>query len=133
MLTPMERALEVFALIHLGLMGLSHIVQHRAWAQFFILLRGRGYPGVFVHGFISLGFGSMIVAFHRVWTGVPSVLSVLGVLYLVKAVQCFVFPAVSMRSLERRVSLERSWLFIAPGVVFLGLAVVIGYGLERAG
>jgi hypothetical protein len=88
---------------------------------------------VFVHGFISLGFGSMIVAFHRVWTGVPSVLSVLGVLYLVKAVQCFVFPAVSMRSLERRVSLERSWLFIAPGVVFLGLAVVIGYGLERAG
>jgi hypothetical protein len=30
MLTPIERALEVFAVIHLGLMGLSHIVQHRA-------------------------------------------------------------------------------------------------------
>jgi hypothetical protein len=132
MLTPMERALEVFAVIHLGLMGLSHIVQHRAWAEFFILLRGRGYPGVFVHGFISLGFGSMILAFHRVWSGIPAVLTVVGVLYLVKAVQCFVFPAVSMRSLERRVSLERSWLFIAPGVAFLALAAVIAYGLARA-
>lgn len=128
MLTPMERALEIFVVIHLGLMGLSHVVRHRTWAEFFILLRGRGYSGVFVHGFISLGFGSMILAFHRVWAGIPAVVSVVGVLYLVKALQCFVFPAVSMRSLNR-VTLERSRVFVAPGVLFLGLAGVIGYGL----
>ena len=106
-LTPMEHALEIFAIIHLGLMGLSHVVRHRAWAEFFILLRGRGYAGVFVHGFLSLAFGSMILAFHRVWSGIPAVLSVLGVLYLLKTLQCFVFPEVSMLSLAR-VSTERS-------------------------
>ena len=33
-LTPMERGVEIFAVIHLGLMGLSHVVQHRAWAEY---------------------------------------------------------------------------------------------------
>lgn len=128
MLTPMERALELFVVIHLALMGLSHIIQHRAWAEFFILLRDRGYPGVFVHGFLSLGFGSMILAFHRVWAGIPAVVTVVGVFYLVKTIQCFLFPGVSLRSLNR-VSLERSRVFIAPGVVFLAVAMVTGYGL----
>lgn len=131
-LTPMEHALEIFAIIHLGLMGLSHVVQHRAWAEFFILLRGKGYAGVFVHGFLSLAFGSMILAFHRVWSGIPAVLSVVGVLYLLKTLQCFVFPEVSMRSLAR-VSTERSKIFIAPGIAFLAIAATLAFGLLRSG
>ena len=130
-ITPLERGLEIFAVIHLGLIGLSHIIQHRAWAEFFVLLRGKGYAGVFVHGFLSLGFGAMILAFHRVWSGIPAVLTVVGVLYLVKTVQCFVFPGVSLRSLDR-VSVERSWVFVVPGIVFVGLALVIVFGLVRA-
>jgi hypothetical protein len=128
MLTPLERSVEVFAVVQLGLAGLSHILHHRVWAEFFIWLRARGYAGVFVHGLMSLGFGAMILAFHQVWTGVPMVLTVVGVLYLMKAVQCFVFPGVSLRSLER-VSVERSWVFAVPGAVFVGVAGVVGYGL----
>ena len=124
----MTRALQIFALIHLTLMGLSHIVQHRAWAEFFVRLRARGHAGVFVHGFLSLGFGSMILAFHDVRTGLAAVLTVIGVLYLLKTVQCFLFPAVSMRSLEIA-SVERSRVFIAPGVFFLGIAAVLAYVL----
>jgi hypothetical protein len=127
-LTPIERAVEIFALIHLGVMGLSHIVQHRAWAEFFIRLRGRGQAGVFVHGFLSLAFGAVIVALHRVWSGPATVLSVAGVLWLVKAVQCFLLPGVSLRSLDR-VTLERSRIFIAPGVAFLAIAGATAYGL----
>ena len=126
-LTPMERGLEVFAMIHLGSIGLSHVIQHRAWAEFFVWLRGHGHAGVFVHGFLSLAFGSMIVAFHPVWSGLPMVLSIVGVLYLVKAAQCFLLPGVSLRSLDR-VSVDRSRVFMAPGVAFLGIAVVVAVG-----
>lgn len=122
-LTPLERALEIFAVIHLGLMGLSHVFNHRAWAEFFIRLRGRGQAGVFVHGFLSLSFGAVVVALHPVWSGRPMVLSIVGVLYLVKAVQCFVLPGLSLRSLER-VSLERSRMFVGAGVMFLFVAGV---------
>jgi hypothetical protein len=129
-LTPAERALEIFAIIHLGLMGLSHVLRHRAWAEFFIVLREHGRGGVFVHGFLSLAFGAVIFSLHRVWVGIPAVLSVLGVLYLAKSAQCFLLPAVSLRSLDR-VSTERSRVFIAPGVAFLAVAMVLTFGLVR--
>jgi hypothetical protein len=126
------RALEIFALIHLSLMGLSHVLQHRAWAEFFIRLRDLGYGGVFVHGFLSLGFGSMILAFHRVWSGAPLVLTILGVLYMVKTLQCFLLPEVSMRSLNR-VTLERSRIFIGAGVMLLTFAAATTIALVRGG
>lgn len=127
----MTRATEIFAVIQLALMGLSHIAHHRAWAEFYIRLRERGRAGAFVQGFMNLGFGSMIVAFHRVWSGIPAVLSVLGVLYLVKAAQCLLFPDASLRGLQR-MTLERSWFYVVPaGVGFVGLAVLIGYGVAR--
>ena len=130
-ITPLERALEIFAVIHLGLLGLSHILQHRAWAEFFILLRGKGYAGVFVHGFLSLGFAAMILGFHRVWSGLPMVLTIVGVLYLVKSLQCFLLPAVSMRSLDR-VTLDGSRVFVGAGVMFLAIASVVVVGLVSA-
>jgi len=126
----MTRALEIFAVIQLTVVGLSHVVQHRAWAEFFIRLRRLGYGGVFVHGFLSLGFGAMILAFHRVWSGMPLVLTIVGILYLMKTVQCFLLPAVSKRSLDR-VTMERSRVFIGVGVVFLLIATATTIGLVR--
>ena len=128
----MTRALQILALIHLALMGLSHVLHHRAWAEFFITLREMGYGGVFVHGFLSLGFGSMILAFHRVWSGEPMALTILGVLYLVKTVQCFMLPEVSMRSLHR-VTLEGSRVFIGAGAMLLAFAAATTIALVRGG
>ncbi|MEO6525139.1 MAG: hypothetical protein ABIP93_00800 [Gemmatimonadaceae bacterium] len=124
----MERAIEVFAAIQLTVIGVSHIFHHRAWAEFFIWLRGKGLPGVFANGFTNLAMGSMIVGFHRVWSGVPLVLTVFGVLNVVKAAHSFLLPERSLR-LMSRVSLERSWEFAAAGVVALVLAAVTAYGV----
>ena len=128
----MTRSLEIFALIHLALVGLSHVLHHRAWAEFFIRLRGIGYGGVFVHGFLSLGFGSMILAFHRVWSGAPMALTIVGALYLAKTVQCFMLPELSMRSLNR-VTMEGSRVFIGAGVMLLSFAAATTIALVRSG
>jgi hypothetical protein len=124
----MERAIEIFAVIQLTIIGLSHIVHHRAWAEFFIWLRAKGDPGVFANGFLSLTAGSLIFAFHRVWSGIPLVLTLFGILNILKAANCFLFPARAMRSMQR-VSLERSREFVAAGAVSLALAAVVAYGL----
>lgn len=128
----MERAIEILAVIQLTVIGLSHIVHHRAWAEFFIWLRSKGDAGVFANGFLSLTAGSLIFAFHRVWSGIPLVLTVFAVLSILKAVTCFLLPARAMRSMER-VSLERSRVFIGPGVMFLVFALVTTIGLVRGG
>jgi hypothetical protein len=38
----MGRSVEILAVILFGVIGLSHILQPKAWAEFFILLRGKG-------------------------------------------------------------------------------------------
>jgi hypothetical protein len=124
----MERAVEIFAVIQLAIIGVSHVVFHREWAEFFVWLRGKGMAGAFANGFTSLAFGSIVVAFHRVWTGIPLVLTVLGLLSLVKAAQCFLLPELALRSMQR-VSLERSREFVVAGAVSLVIAAITAYGL----
>ena len=126
----MERAIEILAVIQLTIIGLSHIIHQRAWAEFYIWLRGKGDTGVFANGFLSLTAGSLIFSFHRVWSGIPLVLTLFGILNILKAAICFLFPARAMRSMER-VSLERSREFVVAGVVSLAVAAVVGYGLVR--
>jgi hypothetical protein len=126
----MERALEIFAVVQLTIIGLSHIVFHRAWAEFFVWLTARGRSGAFVNGFLSLALGSMVVAFHWVWSGLPMVLTVVGVLSLVKAASCFLLPDAALRSMAR-VRPERSREFVAAGVVSLAIAAVTAVAVVR--
>ena len=123
-----ERTVEIFALVHLVILGASHAVRHDTWAEMFVLLAKQGRSGVFLHGFLSLWFGSIIAGFYRVYTGSGLVLTVFGWLVTLKALHCFCFPAAALRSLQR-VSIETSWKFIPVGIVYLLVACVIGYRL----
>jgi hypothetical protein len=122
----MERAIEIFVAVQCTVIGLSHVAQPRAWVEFFVWLRGKGRAGVFVNGFLSLGFGSLIVAFHNVWEGLPIVVTLLGWAQVLKGLVSFVLPRVAMRGLAR-VSPERAWEFVAAGVVLLSLSGVFWY------
>ena len=82
--------------------------------------------GVFVNGFLSLGFGSIIVGFHNVWTGLPTILTVIGWAQVVKGLLSFVVPRWGMRGLQR-VSYERAREFVIGGFFFLALSALMTY------
>jgi uncharacterized protein YjeT (DUF2065 family) len=126
----MERSIEIFALVHLVAMGLSHVIKHKAWAELFIGLAKAGRPGVFAHGFLSLWFGSVIAGFYGVWNDIGVALTGFGWLLVLKALHCFIFPDAALRSLQS-VSRDSSWKFIPAGVLFLGIATAIAYRLWR--
>jgi hypothetical protein len=122
----MEQAIELFAAINFLVVGLSHIVQPRAWVEFFVWLRSKGHAGVLVNGMLSLSFGSIVVAFHNVWSGLPMVLTIVGWAHVVKALVSFLAPSVGMRSLER-VSPERAHELVAAGAALLALSALMWY------
>ena len=122
----MERAVEIFAAVHCLVIGLSHVAQPRTWVEFFVRLRGWGRAGVFVNGFLSLSFGSVIVAFHNVWEGLPVVLTILGWAQVVKGLLNFVVPQVGLRTLAR-VSPERAGEFVVAGLFLFVLSGVFWY------
>jgi hypothetical protein len=124
----MERSVEVLAIVCFGVIGLSHILQHKAWAEFFILLRGKGEAGAFVDGFLNLPLAGFIVGFHNVWSGIPLVLTLVGWALIIKSVIRFCAPQQALR-LIARVSLERSWEFQIAGAFLVAVAALLGYGI----
>ena len=122
----MEASVQWFAAINFLIIGLSHILAPRAWASFFNLLREKGEPGVFAVAFLSLWFGSIIVAFHNVWSGLPAVLTFIGWAQVLKALLYFTFPAWGLRSMKM-VPPERAHLFVYAGFMALALAGLFIY------
>jgi hypothetical protein len=125
----MERAIEIFATLQLFALGLSYIVQPRVWIELFLWLQSRGRVGMFVYGLFNLGVGSIIVAFHNVWTGPATVVTVFGWgLVLYKGLLTLVAPQVVLRGFERkRLSPERAWWVVTAGVGMVALSVLFGY------
>ena len=124
----MERSVEVLAIILFGVLGLSHILQPKAWAEFFILLRSKKETGAFMDGFLNLAAAGVIVAFHNTWSGIPAVLTLVGWCLVMKSLIRFCAPKLALRAMSR-VSVERSWEFQAAGAGLVALAGLLGYGV----
>ena len=124
----MGRSVEILAIILFGVIGLSHILQPKAWAEFFILLRGKGKAGAFIDGFLNLPLGAIIVGFHNIWSGIPVVFTLLGWGLLIKGLIRFCAPKQGLRMMAR-VSAERSWEFQLAGALLVVLAGLLGYGV----
>ncbi len=108
--------------------GLSHIVQPRAWVELFIHWREKGNVGVIYTALLHFTFGALIVAFHSVWRGIPLVVTLLGWGWTIKGLLYLTYPKHGMRMLQR-VSLERAHEFVVAGIVLVLVAILITYSL----
>lgn len=124
----MEIAIERLAVVCFFVTGVSHVVQPRAWARFFIDLSERGSLGSFIAGFIHFPLGALIVAFHNVFHGIPLVLTLIGYSLVLKSMIYFVVPRLGVRSLSR-VSLDRAWEFVVAGILSIGLSALLLYSV----
>jgi len=127
----MEICVEVFVTVHCLIIGLSHVVQPRAWIDLMIWLREREAKGVFCLGFLYLWTGSLIVSFHWIWSGLAAVLTVLGIVCLIKAAVCFLVPSLQLRSLAR-VSHDRPRDFQIGGSILIVLSVLLAVIVARS-
>ncbi len=124
----MEQGIRAFVAVNFLVLGLSHVVQHRAWAEFFARLHGLGRPGAFANGFLSLMTGTLIVSFHNVWSGFPMAVTLLGWSMVLKATIVFVFPEVGLRSMGH-IAPDNSQRFRIPGAIMIAVSAALGYSL----
>ena len=122
----MEASVEKLTALYFLILGLSHILQPRAWVQFFIMLREKQEVGSLLNGFVHFPLGAFIVAFHNVWHGIPAVVTVIGWCLVIKSTIYFVYPRHGIRMLAL-VSMERSWQFVLAGAVSVVLGGLILY------
>ena len=128
----MEKAIAIMAIINFVIMGLSHLFQHQAWKEFFLLLASKGRAGAFANGFLTLVMGSLIVSFHNVWSGLPVVLTLLGWAYLVKSTVIFLHPEWNVRSMAA-VEHAPVMKFRVAGFCLLSIAAVLAICIVTGG
>ena len=124
----MEASIEKLVAICFLVIGLSHILQPRAWVKFFIMLREKGEVGSILNGLLHFPLGALIVSFHNVWQGIPMVVAIMGWGLVIKSLLYLTYPKHGMRVLSQ-VSLERSWRFVVAGFVAVGLSGLIAFSL----
>ncbi len=122
----MESAILILASIYFFVTGVSHIMQPRVWAQFFMDMHGKGKVGSFLNALLHFPLGVLIVSFHNVWHGLHMILTLIGWGLVLKSFIYFVFPTHGMKMLGR-VSVERSWEFIVAGIFSIGISGFLLY------
>ena len=116
----MTRSIEVFVLISLGVISLSHIVRASAWTAYFDLLRRHGGAGVMINGMMALSFGALIVAFHNVWSWPAIIITLIGWAQVLKGVLHLCIPGVGERSLGLvSTNPERKFMVAGAGMLVL--------------
>ncbi|HKG58989.1 MAG TPA: hypothetical protein VKB05_04350 [Pyrinomonadaceae bacterium] len=126
----MEVAVTKLDIISFLIIGLSHIVQPRVWARFFMDLHSKGDLGSFLNALLHFPMGVVIVSFHNVWHGLPMVLTLIGWGLVLKSFIYFVFPRLALKSLAR-VTMEKSWEFVVAGVFSIGISGLLIFSLTK--
>ena len=127
----MELAVTKLASICFFVIGISHILQSRVWAQFFIDMRAKGEVASFLNALLHFPLGVLIVSFHNVWHGLPVVLTLIGWGLVLKSFIYFVFPRHGLRMLAR-VSMEKSWELVVAGVFSLTISGLLIFSILRS-
>lgn len=124
----LARAVEIAMAVSFFVLGLSHMLQPRAWIRFFVLLHSKGEAGIFFNAFLHLIPGILIVSFHNIWSGIPVVLTVIGWGYVIKSSIYFVAPQLGVRALGT-INDNSGKKFIVAGVMLLVLSALLTYSL----
>ena len=126
----MELAVTKLAIICFLVNGISHIVQPRVWAQFFMHLHSKGEVGSFQNALLHFPLGVLIVSLHNVWHGLPMVLTLIGWGLVLKSFIYFVFPKHGLKMMAR-VSVEKSRGFVVAGVFSVAISALLMVSLLR--
>ena len=122
----METSIEILAAIAFFTTGVSHLAQPRIWARFFVQLARQGEVGIFIIAFYTLPMGVLIVAFHNVWLGWPTMLTIIGWAFCLKSFIYFVVPKVGLAAIST-IRETATGKFVVAGLMMILLSGACAY------
>ena len=120
----LQLSIQFFVAINLFIIGLSHLVQPKIWVDFFQVLHNKGNTGNLFNGMLSLGMGSFVVSFHFIFRGAMVLVTIYGILLLLKGLIYLIFPSVGLKRIGKAKEKNK---FVWAGILMLLLSLFIGY------
>ena len=123
--------MEMLVALCFFIIGLSHLLQARAWAEFFIRVRHKGAIGSLQLGLPHLPLALLVVTFHNVWQGLPLLVTLIGWSQLLKGALYLTAPGFGLRMLSH-VTMEKTGRFIWAGLISICLAPLIAWSVATS-
>ncbi len=99
--TSTVQSVQLFTILNLLAIGLSHLFRPLIWVDFFQLLVRQGNSGNILNAMLALGVGSFIFSFHIVWTWPMVIITLYGISQLLKGAIYLIFPSIGLKSISR--------------------------------
>jgi uncharacterized protein YjeT (DUF2065 family) len=123
-------SIELFLAINFFIIGLSHLVQPKIWVEFFIYLHSKNNAGNIFNALLSLGTGSLIFSFHFIWYWPNIIVTIYGLLQILKGLIYLLKPSVGIANIGK-VTMEKANKFRWSGLLSLILSIMIIYILIK--
>lgn len=116
-------SIQFFVAINLLVIGLSHFLQPKIWIDFFKLLHSKGHAGNIFNALLSLGMGSIIVAFHFIWEWPIILVTLYGLALVIKGCIYLLFPSLGLKSIGRieQNAGKLKWI----GLIMFGFSILL--------
>jgi len=123
----MELAIEFAVGVSYLVIGLSCFLHTQVWLEWMESIRKKGRQKSIVLGMVGLMLSSFIVGFHPVWSGLPALVTILGVMGMLEGSLYLLFPN-ALLSVVRFFAPARASLFRGISLVIVLLSILILYG-----
>jgi hypothetical protein len=117
-----EEAVQRLTALAFLLFGASHLSAPQAWIRYFQRMHAEGCAGAIMSGCFHAPLGLTILSFHWIWSGPALLVTLLGLLLLLRAGLHLVSPPIARASLRLSLTAQ-PWHFRTAGA---GLMLVGG-------
>lgn len=107
------------------LLGISFILRQNDWIKLISHIESTGNRGVLSFGLFNTLVGSTIIGFQWVWAGMSLLVTIIGIIFLVRGFMCFMYPSWVLKKLHRLMNHSRNNLKIASVFIILIAAMVL--------
>ena len=121
----LTQSVQLYVAINLFVIGLSHFAQPKIWIDFFKYLSSKGNAGNVFNAMLSLSLGSFIVSFHFLWEWPEIIITIYGLMQLLKGILYLTFPSIGLKSISK--VNEKSSKFKWVGLIMCLLSAWIIY------
>lgn len=127
----MEQAIEFAVGVVCVVIGLSCLLHRADWQAWLDGLRLKGRSESLTVGMVGLGVSALIVGFHPVWSGIPLIVTLIGVAGIIEGAVYLLFPAALPRALSLFAPHPRLFTVWSVAVILLGAVILHGWWMGR--
>ena len=126
-----DQSIQLLVCINLFVLGLSHFIRVKIWIDFFTYLSKMGNTGNIINALLALGMGSLITSFHHIWTWPMIIVTIYGLLLILKALLYLIFPVIGLKTIQnvKAKGVKLKWV----GFVMCIISIELFYSLYDQG